>query len=455
MFKMKERSLALLQYLIAALLIAMLVLQSCSKSNAKPDPINPGDPVETETLKFIPDSIFRAYLKANVCPNAFDKTGKLIDITNNEVKNFTGEMLIDTITCPAPYVASLKGIEYFSKMSKLVVKLGSLDSLKLSKTMELDTLRLLNSKDLQYVDVSGCTNMRYVRIADIPVTSLDLSNLPALNYVNLISLRRLSDLNTANSNNLRHLMTVDLKSLVSVDVSHNPELRRLYLENAPILNSIDVTHNPKLYGIVANYSAGLKHLDVSKNDSLLFVLLDDSGIDSIDFSHNPKLVSVAMLRTPLRNLDFRSNPNLKLLYLDGCYALKTVDLRAQSSFDYYAIDFSKYYQMQQDDANQLFQTGFVSATPTPQHTIFAQATRKGVNGATQDLFGGLRLPIFQDAGAVSLTDVRVTDATKDNYSLVMSRRVLSGQTPALITVYATDMSTILCNDYDPKLFQCN
>lgn len=453
---MKQKTFNFARFFAAAVLIAAL-MQSCSKKDALPDSgTGPGtDPVETATLKLVPDSMFRAYLKANVCPNAFDKSGKLIDITHNEVKNFTGAMSIDTFNCPRPFVSSLKGVEYFSKMSKLIVRYSALESLSLTTTMELDTLRLLNNRDLQTVALGGCTSMRFIRVTDIPAVSLDLSNLPALNYVNLISLKRLSELRTGNSPNLRHLMTYGLISMKKVDVSANPELRRLYLESCSAINAIDVTHNRKLYGLVATYSGSLKSVDLSKNDSLRFVNFDDSAIDSIDFSHNPKLVSVAMLRTPLRNLDFRTNPKLKLLYLDGCYALKVVDLRAQSSFDYYMIDFSKFYRMGEDEAYQVFQDGFVSEVPTAQHTIFGQATRVGVNGATTNLFGGLRLPIFQDAGAVSLTNVKVNNATKDNYSLVMSRRVLGSMAPALITVYGSDQSTVLCPDYNPEQFRCN
>ena len=453
---MKQRVLNLSHFLLVVMIMAGMVIQSCKKSNGEPAGGGGGttDPQETATLKLIPDDVFRAYLKANVCPNAFDKTGKLIDITHPEVKNFNGEMNIDTINCPSPFVSSLKGVEYFSKMTKLVVKRGLLDSLNLPTTMAIDTLRLLNTKDLQYVNVSGCTNMRYIRIADIPAVSLDLSNLPALEYVNLITLKRLNELKVNNDGNLRHLMTYGLSSLKSLDVSSNSELRRLYMESSVVLNAIDVTHNPKLYGLVATYSYALKSVDLSKNPDLRFVQFDDASIDSIDFSHNPALISVAMLRTPLRNLDFRNNPNLKLLYLDGCWALSTVDLRAQTSFDYYSINFGIYGQMGPDDANQFFQNGFVSLVPTAQHTIFAQATRKAL-GAPTDLFGGLRLPIFQDAGYLSLTEVKANDAIKDNYSFVMSRRTLAGQLPVRIKVYAADQSTVLCPDYDPLLFKCN
>src|SRR4030095_931306 len=149
------------RFLTAFILIAGLLVQSCSKKiNNDPAPLPPG-PVENPNLKLIPDSMFRVYLKANVCPNAFDVTGKLIDITHNEVKNFTGTILVDSFTCPRPFVSSLKGIEYFSKMKKLIVKHSLVDTLNLTATMELDTLRLIGNKDMQHVALSRCTSMRF------------------------------------------------------------------------------------------------------------------------------------------------------------------------------------------------------------------------------------------------------------------------------------------------------
>src|SRR6476620_4279870 len=95
-------------------LITGLLLQSCSKKSSTdgggdPKPVDPGTG-ETATLKLIPDSVFRVYLKTKICPNAFDQSGKRIDITHPEVKEFVGTMNIDTFTCPKPYVFSLKGV---------------------------------------------------------------------------------------------------------------------------------------------------------------------------------------------------------------------------------------------------------------------------------------------------------------------------------------------------------
>jgi hypothetical protein len=440
----------------ASVIVLTGLLQSCSK-NKNSDPIvDPGGmPVETATLKLIPDSVFRVYLKTNVCPNAFDKTGKMLDITNSEVVNFSGTMTIDTVTCPKPYAASLKGIEYFTKMKKLLVKNAPIDSLNLTSSMAIDTLRLIQDIDLQFVNVSGCNNMRFFKADGVPAASLNLSNLAALNYITLLDMGRLSDLNITNDANLQHLITYSAIALKTVNVSTNPNLRRLFFEYASALNSIDVTHNPKLRDIAATFCGSLKKIDLSKCDSLRTVKLDQSGIDSLDFSHNPKLFTVAALFTPLKNLNFLSNPELRLLWLDGCVALQNVDLRAQASFDYYYIESKIYSSTPEDEFFQVYQDGLNSPVANPMYPVEVKASRTGVNGATINLFAGLRLPTYPDAGGVSLTQVKVQDAVKDNYSLVMSRRVVGSTSKAVITVYAADKSTVLCNDYDPQLFKCN
>jgi hypothetical protein len=162
-----------------------------------------------------------------------------------------------------------------------------------------------------------------------------------------------------------------------------------------------------------------------------------------------------MLRTPLRNLDMRNNPGLKILYLDGCVQLQNVDLRAQSSFNYFLVNRNTIGNLPLDDFNQVALYGYGSPVQMPLYDIPANATRKGVNGATMDLFGGLRLPIYPDAGGISLVEVKVNDAIKDNYSFVMSRRVIGNILPVRVKVYADDQTTVLCEDYDPLNFKCN
>jgi hypothetical protein len=453
---MKQRIWSLSQFLVVILLVTGLLIQSCSKKvgDSKRDD---GTPVETDALKLVPDSMFRVYLKANICPNAFDKTGKLLDITNPEVKNFTGAMTIDTVTCPSPYVQSLKGIEYFSKMSKLMVKNSQVDSLNLTATMALDTLKLVVNKDMQFISVSGCTSMRFIRVTDVPVTTLDLSSLPALTYINLISLTRMSTLKVNNDANLRHLMNYGLSSLKTVNVSSNSELRRLYMESCSGLNALDITSNRKLTQLTLTYCGALKSVDLSKSDSLKQLSLEGCAVDTVDVSHNPELISAILMWTKIRNVNVLANPKLRVLWMDGCISLQTVDVRAQATWDYYFIPESKYMNsnLSLDDGYMVNQNGRFSPVQTTEYNLLANATRTGVNGATTNVYAGLRLPQYLDANGLALTTVRINDAVKDNYSLVMARRVATGLTPALVTAYAADKTTILCNDYNPELFKCN
>ncbi|AEW00024.1 hypothetical protein A4D02_29195 [Niastella koreensis] len=453
---MKQKIWSLSQFLVVILLIAGLFIQSCSKKvgDAKPDD---GTPVETDVLKLIPDSMFRVYLKTNICPDAFDKTGKLIDITNPEVKDFAGTLKIDTITCPRPFVQSLKGIQYFTKMKKLYVRNSLVDSLDLSATMALDTVMLVTNTDMQYLSVSGCTSMRFIRVTDMPATTLNLSNLPALNYVNLISLKRMSTLKTDNDANLRHLMTYALQSLKTVNVTSNTELRRMYLEACGALTSLDVTKNRKLNQLTVTYSGSLKSVDLSKSDSLQHLSFEGSGVDTIDLSHNAKLISCILMWTPIRSVSTLGNPSLHVLWLDGATQLKTLDLRAQTNWDYYFIPENQYNNsnLSYDDGYMIVQDGRFSPVKTAEYTGEALASRIGVNGATSNIYAGLRAPQFLDASGITLASVKMNDAVKDNYSLVMARNTNGFATPAQIIVYAGDQTTILCNDYDPKNFKCN
>jgi hypothetical protein len=450
---MRQTALTLPRLLTALLLMTGILVQSCSKKNdIAPDP--GGVPGETATLKYVPDSMFRVYLKKNVCPNAFDKSGKLIDITNSEVKNFAGTMTIDTVTCPAPYVSSLRGVEYFSKMTKLIVNNSPLDSLDLPKTMAIDTLKLINTIDMQYVNVAGLTSMRYIKATYLPIVSLDLSNLPALEYAALQNMGRVSEVKTDNDANLKHFMAFGLTGIKSVNVSTNPELQRLNLDYAYSVNSVDVTHNRKLRMILVRNSSALKNVDLSKNDSLRSIDFDDSGIDSVDVSHNLELITASMARSNVRNLNFLNNPKLISVNLEGCGLLKTADLRAQTTFNLWFVPASKYIDLPEADWRERFQNGFVSPVQTAECSEFNPASRVGVGGATTNLYAGLRLPNYLDGNGFVLQQVKVNDAVKDNYSLVMSRRVISAQ-PPVVTVYAADKTTVVCSDYSPEQFHCN
>lgn len=434
-------------------LIALTMLAaSCAKKNdaAKTNP--PPPPPSGDATHLVLDSAFKNYLQANICPDAFDKNG-LLDITNAEVTGFTGTMTIDS----THKIQSLAGISHFTKMTKLIIQNSLVDSLSLPTTMAIDTLRLLANPELQYVNVAGCTNMRYIRFYNIPVKTLDFSNLPALNYIAGLTCGRLISMKVDNDANLQHIVCTGLTALPTVNTSTCPNLQRLYLDFCYAVTGLDLSGNANLKMLLVTNAGSFKTVNLSHNPALTMVQFDESGVDSLDFSHNPALFSVSMTYTSIRNLSFISNPGIRNLALDGCNLLQTVDLRAQTSFNFYILDHGKLTNngnIPDADFRELYPDGYGSPTPSAIYAIADSATRK-FEGATMDLFGGLRVPQYLDASGLSLTHVLINEACKNNYSLVMARRTGGFVTPVQVTVYAADMTTITCNDYNPELETCN
>jgi hypothetical protein len=440
---------------IGGLLIAVVSLAiSCSKSSGGNNNGGSKPPPADATHIYLYDTAFRNYLQANICPDAFDVNGRL-DITNAEVTGFNGTMTIDSLKYK---IHSVDGIGYFTKMSKLIIQNSLVDSLNLPTTMAVDTIRLLSNPDMQMINVSGCSNMRYIRFSYIPAMSLDLSNLAALNTISGLSSGRLATLKVDNDANLQHILCYGLGALTGLNTSTCPNLQRLFLEVCYDITSLDLSKNPKLFWLATTYATGLKKVDLSNNPALAMVSFEQSGLDSVDFSHNPALFSVGLFYMPaLKKLNVSANPKLCNLGLDGCGLLTTVDLRSQTSFTFYQLDFTKLNPgstISNADMYELYPNGLISPTPSALYSLADSPTRKS-EGATMNLYGGLRLPTYLDGNGLSLTNVWVSDAIKNNYSLLMSRQTGGFVPQPVVTVYAADKTTITCADYSPENETCN
>lgn len=439
--------------LIGGMILAVIALAvSCSKKASNNGPSGP--PHADATHIYLQDTAFRDYLQANICPDAFDAYGRL-DISNSEVTGFTGTMVIDSSTYK---IQSLNGITYFNQMKKLIIQNSLVDSLNLPTAMALDTVRLLSDADLQYVNVKGCSSMRYIRFAYIPVTTLDFSNMAALNTISGLSSGRLSSMKVDNDANLQHILCYGLTALTTVNTSTCPNLQRLFLEVCSSINNVDVTNNPHLYALIASYAGTLRKVDLSQNPALTSVSFEQSGLDSVDFSHNPALFCAGLVyMVQLKSVNVSSNPNLHMLSLDGAQFLTSIDLRTQTNFTFYQVDFTKISNnrtISDADLYELYPAGFYSATPSALYSIADSATRV-TNGATMNLYGGLRLPQFLDVSGLSLSHILINDAIKNNYSLLMARRTDGFVPQPVVTVYAADRTTITCADYSPELEACN
>ncbi len=109
-----------------------------------------------------PDGNFRNYV-SNSCDT--DKNGML---DQSEIANVT------TIGVSSKNISSLKGIEYFTSLRKLVCDGNSLTSLDLRSNKSLTELRCQNNQ-LNSLNVSGLKNLQTLLCSGNKLTSLDLS----------------------------------------------------------------------------------------------------------------------------------------------------------------------------------------------------------------------------------------------------------------------------------------
>ena len=101
----------------------------------------------------------------------------------------------------------------------------------------------------------------------------------------------------------------------SIDVSNMPALRILGLQDNEI-ERLDPTELPACQGIDAGMNR-LAGIDVSRNPELVELYVNDNCIQELDVSRNRKLKYLRCQNNQLRELDTTANPALRHLYATG------------------------------------------------------------------------------------------------------------------------------------------
>jgi hypothetical protein len=220
----------------------------------------------------IPDAEFLAYCKAQT---AWDTNGDG-ELSKTEVT------AVKTIEVNSNSVSSLKGIEYFTGLIRLVASNNQLTSLDLSKNTALTQLFCYNNK-LTLLDVSANTALTDLSCGDNNITSLDVSKNTAL-----------TELHCPNN------------KLTSLDVSKNAALERLICYRNEIV-SLNVSKNTALTYLDCSENQ-LTSLDFST--SLTFLYCNSNKLTSLDMSKNTVMMELGCSGNMLKSLDISNNKSL-------------------------------------------------------------------------------------------------------------------------------------------------
>ncbi len=298
---------------------------SCSVLSGFPDGafdmlnVNAADTVLINETNF-PDEIFRNYLQEN-----FD-TDSSGGFSESEIAN------IKNIDIESSEISSIRGIEFFTSLTKLDTFNNPITTMDLSKNTKLKTLTC-SSNELTQLDVSNNTSLTYLSCASNSLTALDVSKNTLLEdlycYSNSltsldVSKNTLLDTLYCNSNQLTKLNLNNNTKLKSLDCSSN-QLTSLDLSNCTAIGylecqvnqiaSLDVSNLSDLYYFKC-YSNQLTELNLTNNAKLQSLDCKNNQIASLNLTNCTILTTIYCNDNLLTALDLSKSTLLETLYCD-------------------------------------------------------------------------------------------------------------------------------------------
>ena len=214
-----------------------------------------------------PNYEFRRYLKANIDKNG---DGHLNDT----------ELNIGDLDVTSQHIANLKGIEYFTNLTRLYCKDNKLTKLDLSGNAKLQQVYCSSNK-LEQLNLSGNSQMRIVECNDNEnLTTLDVSSNPYLKILRC-SNNNLSELDLSHNPDLE-ILNCNKNKLSELDLSNNKNLKELYCANN-LLKKLDVSNRPSLEKAICNDNQ-LVRLDINNNGKMSALYASNNQLTSLNLT---------------------------------------------------------------------------------------------------------------------------------------------------------------------------
>ena len=262
-----------------------------------------------------PDSYFRWYVSAY-----FDINGDGL-LSDNEAAS------ANVITCNSQGVTSLKGIEYFTELTRLGCTDGNLTSLDLTNLHKMEWLDCARNR-ISYLRISKTYTWDYICIA---------------------------------GNNLGSISLQDMASVRCLDCAGNP------------MGSVDISGCSGMERLYC-MSCSLTSLNVSGCSKLLTILANSNQLGSIDISSCPKLRYLDIRSNSLSSLDISRCPDVLRAYRSGTRTVENGSVSYKESNGSFEYDS---YFLGYDSGIELITHYHTPGTPTKENVIPSTCTEQG------------------------------------------------------------------------------
>ncbi|MFV8333174.1 T9SS type A sorting domain-containing protein [Flavobacterium sp. XS1P32] len=242
-------------------------------------------------------------------------------------------LFLSELYCEYNKITSLD-LSQNTALTKLNFSYNSLTNIDLSQNIALNELNcsanrltILNvnkNKALTRLIAAGSSQAPYYTLQQGLLTSIDLSQNLALEYLDFSYNEKVVGLDVSKNKNLWYI-DVDRNALTSIDFSANTLLKILSCE-ANKLTSIDLSKYPVLEALICDFNQ-LKSIDLSQKITLKHLSIDGNQLTSLDVSKNSTLERLYCGSNQLTNLDVSKNSNLLQL---TCGSNKLVKLNLKN-----------------------------------------------------------------------------------------------------------------------------
>lgn len=250
-----------------------------------------------------PDALFREKVAE------YDKNNDGV-LSDTEISNIRS-ISINGDSSKGGDVTDLKGIEYFTSLTRLQCGHNKISKIDVSKNTALTELYCPNN-ELTELDLGNNTALGQLTVTNNQLKELDISKDTALTYLACAN-NQLKELNVSKNTALTEL-SCSYNQLTELNVNNNTALTRIDCGSNQ-LSELDVSKNTALTYLSCGSNEGnkLTKLDVSNNTELTYLEFWHNEITSIDLSKNTALKSLECFSNKLTALDLSNNTNLEVL----------------------------------------------------------------------------------------------------------------------------------------------
>lgn len=187
-------------------------------------------------------------------------------------------------------------------------KCGIKGSLDYSPFTSLKEIGCEQNKGVTSIDVSKNTALEELYCWDTSISSLDVTTLSSLVYLDCPQ-TNLSTLDVSKNSKLEVLYCGATK-IATLDLKNNVNLKEVSVYGTNIEN-LDVSNNVNLE-LINCTSTKIKNIDLSKNIELQYFTSIESSLESLDLTNNVHLKSLSLSNCPIKEIDVSNKPELEL-----------------------------------------------------------------------------------------------------------------------------------------------